>query len=194
MYHRTDPPVGLTTARSGHTQLLGGEDPVLKPEYFTEAAGTKAFIATGTVFTSTLAQSACSTVPAICGFISWVPDQLALLVGMMMLDMATGVLAARSEGQRVTSKRLGEGMKRKVGILFIIASTVLLEGLFSSNGLPLSGLLFKWTATWFICVEALSLYENADRMGVPIPAFLKKTVEKMLQKAEDTVGEEKQDA
>lgn len=158
---------------------------LFKSEYVTEAAAVKALIAGGGVATATLVERLCGLNAAAgvaCQFGAGVSDFLKILLAMMALDLVTGVLASRAEGQRIESKRLGVGMKRKVGMLAVITSSVLLDAVLKGHGLDASGLLYQWTASWFIAVEFLSLYENASRIGVPMPTFLKTAVERLLQK------------
>lgn len=112
------------------------------------------------------------------------PDLLFILWAMMLLDMVTGMLASRHEGERIHSKKMSVGVYRKISMLVVIASGVLLDAVFSKHGLNTGHLLFKATTSWFIGVEALSLYENADRMGLPIPPILRTAIEKLLQRDE----------
>jgi toxin secretion/phage lysis holin len=155
---------------------------MLKLGYFTEGIPLKVFVAGSGTATSMLVGSFCSDWPVLCGL----ADEYRLigfLIGMMMLDMVTGVLASRSEGCRVTSRRLGEGVKRKVSMLAVIAGSLLVGGTLQNEGFPILDLLYRFTTFWFIAVEGLSLYENAARTGIPMPAGLKTIMEKMLQRA-----------
>jgi toxin secretion/phage lysis holin len=160
---------------------------MFRARYVTEAAEAKTVVAVSSIFSHELVQALCDRFPGLCPFVFWVPDLIVILLGMMMLDMLTGVLAARGEGARITSRRLGEGVKRKVGMFAVIAASVLLEEVFSLHGTPLSGWLYRFVATWFIAVEFLSLYENAARLGVPMPRQLKTAMERLLQKAGQTM-------
>lgn len=161
---------------------------MLKVDYFTAQAGPKATVAAGGMFTHVFAEWLCLRAPFLCDYIMWVPDKMALLMGMMLLDLLTGVVASRGEGQRINSRRLGEGAKRKFGMLTIVAGAILLEGFFHiHNVLPVQGLVYTGAVSWFIAVEFLSLYENVDRMGVRMPVFLKVMMEKLLQKSADAI-------
>lgn len=161
---------------------------MLKVEYFTEHAATKATIATAGVGAHVTATWICASIPKGCVFISWLPDQVLILFGMMALDMFTGVLASRQEGGRVTSRRLGEGVKRKIGMLSVVAAAWLLDQFFYNNDLlRIEGIVFTGAVGWFVAVEFLSLYENVERLGVRLPYFLKALMERVLQRADHAV-------
>lgn len=154
---------------------------LLKPEYFTEHVGIKAAMAGGLVGSDMLA-TFCTNYGG-CTFVQWMPDLILILFGMMVLDMLTGVLKAGIK-KNLRSRPMAEGMQRKIAIFAVVAATILVEGVFRANGLSLGGALYKWTTSWFIAVEALSLYENAQEAGVRIPTFLKEMTEKLLKRAD----------
>lgn len=153
----------------------------LKPEYFTDKTGLKAAFSGGLVSTDFLV-SFCLNYGG-CSVIAWVPNLVLILLAMMMLDMLTGLLKASAK-KTLESRTMGEGMRRKIAVFAVIGGTILLEGVFSTNGVPLNGFLYKWATSWFIAVEALSLYENAQELGVRIPDFLKEMTQRLLRRAE----------
>lgn len=157
----------------------------LKASYFTEHAQFKTLVATTGVVGGTLLDTFCNVHPTTamaCTVAGFIPRLLWFLVAMMALDMVTGVLASRNQGERVHSRRLGEGVKRKIGMAAVIASAIIIDGVFAENGVPTAHIFYRATTSWFIGVEALSLYENTDRMGIPIPALLRNAIERLLQK------------
>lgn len=154
---------------------------------FTQDTAAKAVIASGGVVTASLRTLVCNsseTGALACSTFNGISDLLKILLAMMAMDLITGVMAARSEGQRISSRRLGVGTQRKVVMLLIVAAAVLIDGVLRAHSLPTGNILYSWTASWFIAVEALSLYENAGRLGVPLPKFLKSAIEALLQRAE----------
>jgi toxin secretion/phage lysis holin len=161
-------------------------DRIFKSAYLTQAAPVKAAVSGGAVGLAALLQWLCqlnNATELACAAVDGIHELVRVLLAMNALDLFTGVLAARQDGQRITSSRFGVGVKRKLLMLMMVASSVLLDHVFKANHLPLDGLLFTWTTSWFIATEALSLYENATRLGVPMPAFLKTAAEKLLQKS-----------
>lgn len=161
-------------------------DRIVQPELFTNHLPAKATIASVGLVGSSAFETLCSlhpTTATLCSVTQGVPVLLKLLVAMMALDLISGVLAARAKGERLNSRRLGVGMKRKTLMLVMVAGGSLLDAVFANQFVALGGLLFKSTASWFIAVEALSLYENGDAMGIPMPPVFKKAVEWLLQKS-----------
>ena len=147
----------------------------------------KVVATSGTVAASGVVESACAKLGTACSIVGYVPDILLVLGAMVTLDMLTGIFASRAEGQVVRSNKMREGVFKKFTMLLVIAGAVLLETVFKEHGFNLDGLLFRWTTSWFIVIEALSLYENAARMGIPMPAFLKRAMQWLIQKGESTV-------
>jgi toxin secretion/phage lysis holin len=153
--------------------------------YLTDDVPAKAVIASASVVLTSLFDALCQYNAAsadACALLGGVPVLLKLLLAMMGLDLISGVLAARAKGERITSKRLSIGMKRKTLMLLTAVASVVIDATLREHGLPFSGLLARWTMSWFIAVEALSLYENGDRMGVPMPPFLRTAIEWLLQR------------
>lgn len=158
---------------------------MLKPQYFTEGVGAKAVVATaGTAAAFT--EKFCGSQPLLCALASDF-NLILFLIGMMALDMVTGVLASRSERKRITSRRGGEGMYRKIAMIAVIAGAVIIGGVLADAGLPVQHLLYRWVTSWFIAVEGLSLYENAARTGLRLPTGLKTVIERILEKADGSI-------
>lgn len=162
------------------------DTPLFRLAIFTKDSAAKAIIASSGVAFSTIWDTVCARNQATttaCSVIAGVSVLLKILLALMALDLFTGTAAAWVTGDRITSRRLGVGMVRKTTQLVIVAVAAMLDGVFHERGLPTGDILYKWTACWFIAVEALSLYENASRMGVPMPGFLKGAIEWLLQRA-----------
>lgn len=162
-------------------------DRFFKASTITDSVMAKATIATGTVTAQVLAARYCAAstaTGATCEVFSSVNVLLRVLLVLMAFDLMTGIMAARAEGQRLTSFKLGLGASRKTTMLMVVAGAAMLDAVFASHGLPNAHLLYLWTTSWFIAVETLSLYENADRMGLPLPKFLRTSVEWLLERAE----------
>lgn len=149
---------------------------LLKVQYFTDSIAFKTTISAGLVSTELFGRF-CSEFGG-CTYVTWLPDLILILFGMMVLDMLTGVLKAGMK-KDLKSRLMGEGMKRKVAVYAVIGGTIMLEAVFRTHGMDLQGLLSKWTVSWFIAVECLSLYENAQDTGVRIPKFLKEAASKL---------------
>lgn len=88
---------------------------------------------------------------------------LKALVALMFLDFISGVLAAGARGE-ISSKVGFIGIAKKVFILTLAAVGHLIDGITVLNGLCMNVVVF-----FYIANEAMSIIENAGRIGLPIP-------------------------
>lgn len=105
---------------------------------------------------------------------------------LMALDVATGFANAWAKNI-IKSSVMREGLARKFGELVIIAIGQLF---FYGAGLPKYCVAF--ISFYIILMELVSIAENLDKLGVPIPKFIKKVLsnaEKQIEK----IGEEKKE-
>lgn len=104
---------------------------------------------------------------------------------LMVLDFLTGITHAWATGH-LKSYKMREGLNKKVGEICIL----------------LVGYIFTWTINapkylmigltiYIVIMELISLSENLDKMGVPLPKPLKKALRNAEYKA--TEGEKKED-
>lgn len=152
-----------------------------------EAPGQKAIIATAATALSEIVQGVCEYSlgsRAVCETVAGVPMLLKVLLAMMALDLLTGVLAANLAGERIRSDRFGKGVIKKILMLVVVTGAALIGNLMTANSLPGGEMLFLWTTGWFIATEFISLYENAEKAKLPMPTFLKRAAEKVLNKVE----------
>lgn len=99
---------------------------------------------------------------------------------LMAVDIATGFINAWAKHD-IKSSIMRQGLARKFGELVIIAIAQLF---LYSVGLPkgiASGVSF-----YIGLMELISICENLDELGVPIPRFIKKA----LRSAKDTLAKE----
>lgn len=89
---------------------------------------------------------------------------------LMALDVLTGVVHAWASGH-LKSYRMREGLGRKFGEVSILV----IGGLFTQGvGLPVY--IFGWFSIYIIVMELISICENLDKLGVPIPRFIKRAL------------------
>ncbi len=104
---------------------------------------------------------------------------------LMVLDFLTGITHAWATGH-LKSYKMREGLNKKVGEICIL----------------LIGYIFTWTIAapkyimigliiYIVIMELISLSENLDKMGVPLPKPLRKALRNAEYKAKD--GENKED-
>ena len=105
------------------------------------------------------------------GILTWMfgaPDGLLYaLLALVALDYVSGVAAAFIEGG-LSSAEGARGLVKKVGIFLVVACGVILDRQITGG----SGLLRGAVISFFIANEALSVTENAARLGIPIPKKL----------------------
>lgn len=86
-----------------------------------------------------------------------------------ILDVITGYLNAWINDD-IQSKKMREGLGKKVGELVYCSVALLINILFNIPSI-------SYFITGYICfMEIMSLAENCDKLGVPMPNVLKKKV------------------
>ena len=116
------------------------------------------------------------------------PQTFQILLVLMLLDFVAGVLAAGSR-QEIASAVAWRGASKKAFVWIIIGAISALQSEFSDR-FPL--ILGEYTPAQVVAVgfafgEAVSIIENAERVGVRVP-FLRRFLEetrKRLQLEED---------
>lgn len=101
---------------------------------------------------------------------------------LMALDVATGFINAWAKHQ-IKSSIMRQGLARKFGELVIIAIGQLLF-----FGISLPGYCVSFISFYIILMELVSITENLDKLGVPIP----KAIRKVLSNAEKKLEDEKE--
>ena len=113
---------------------------------------------------------------------------IVILVLVMIIDYITGMWKGE------LSSRVGlKGLFKKVGYIFVVAVSGVLDWLFIS-GLSQIGIevnvsfYFGLIVTiWFIINECISILENLAVIGIPLPSFLVKIVHKLKITVENKV-------
>lgn len=106
---------------------------------------------------------------------------IGVLIMLMLLDIATGLVAAMIKGE-INSICSFKGVWKKVQMLLLVASGLVFEVLYPD--IPWG----KVIAGMFSLGEMISILENAGRAGIPIPNSLKETLAR-LKSSTDTVAE-----
>ena len=102
---------------------------------------------------------------------------------LMALDIVTGFVNAWIKGE-VKSSVMRQGLAKKFGELVVIS---IAQILLYAVGLPVTA---ASGVSIYICfMETVSICENLDKLGVPIPNFIKKA----MQKAGDKLSGEEED-
>lgn len=119
---------------------------------------------------------------------------LAVLIGVMILDYLSGMSAAWL-GRELSSRKGITGIIKKIGYLVLVCVGIgvdfIIRFCLEQIGVDfdfkmLFGLI---VVIWLIINELLSIMENLSRMGVPVPQWLTKIINKLKisveSKAED---------
>ena len=122
---------------------------------------------------------------------------IIMLIFAMIIDYITGMLAA-SYNSELSSKKGIKGIVKKVGYLALVLASMIIDWLISQGlqqiniNLHYSVFFAVLVTVWLIINELISVLENLSRMGVPIPNFLKKIIDR-LKNTVDEKGDDKND-
>ena len=122
---------------------------------------------------------------------------IIILIVAMIIDYVTGMLSAWLNAE-LSSKKGIKGIVKKVSYLALVAVAMIVDwlifqGLQQINvDLHYSVFFAVLVTVWLIINELISVLENLSRMGVPIPNFLKKLIDR-LKNTVDEKGDNKND-
>ena len=118
---------------------------------------------------------------------------IVMLICAMVIDYATGIMAAWTNSE-LSSKRGVKGIVKKVGYLALVVAAMILDwlifqGLQQINvDLHYSIFFAVFVTVWLIINELISVLENLSRIGVPIPNFMKKLIDRLKTTVEKGDG------
>lgn len=114
-----------------------------------------------------------------------------LLVGFNVVDYLTGILAAKNRGQQVSSYYGFIGIAKKVCMYLLVGVgvgvDVLLKYIIETLGLPLilPFIVGCVVAVWLVLNEIISILENLNDIGTPMPPFLMPLVKRIRGTVEE---------
>ena len=109
---------------------------------------------------------------------------IIMLICAMIIDYITGMSAAWYNSE-LSSKRGVKGIVKKVGYLALVVAAMIIDWLISQGlqqiniNLHYSVFFAVLVTVWLIINELISTLENLSRMGVPIPNFMKKLIDRL---------------
>lgn len=118
---------------------------------------------------------------------------IIMLICAMIIDYITGMSAAWLNSE-LSSKKGIKGIVKKVSYLALVAVAMIVDwlifqGLQQINvDLHYSVFFAILVTVWLIINELISTLENLSRMGVPIPNFLKKIVNRLKTTVDESGG------
>ena len=95
---------------------------------------------------------------------------LFIPLGLMAIDVLTGVIKAWAHNDFET-RVMRVGLAKKAGEIMI-----LVVGELIAFGLMLPDIVMNCISFYIIFMEVMSIIENIDRLGVPIPKFIKDVI------------------
>ena len=132
---------------------------------------------------------------ALWGWLGWA---IALFIVSMAADYVTGTWAARARGEW-SSAAARQGLWHKLGeicaLLVAALCDIAVQVVLHSAAAPLLGdpgeghYLTLIVSIWYTFTELGSVIENAGALGAPIPAWLKKGIALLRDKAEGEIKE-----
>ena len=137
---------------------------------------------------------------ALWGCLGW-----AVLVWIFcfLLDYLSGTAAARKAGEWSSSiaregvwHKLGEILAVLVAALCDIALRVIVEGAgldFPAMGFEIGPIVTPVVLLWYIFTELGSIIENAEKMGAPVPHWIKKGLKQYRDKIDREADPDKGD-
>lgn len=106
-----------------------------------------------------------------------------LPIVLMAIDVLTGVTNAWIKGE-IKSSILRKGLGKKIGEIVVLAIGELFLIAMSLPTAVLNGI-----SLYIIVMELISICENLEKLGVPIPKFVKKA----LASTEEKINEDSKD-
>lgn len=130
---------------------------------------------------------------------------LLVLMGMMVVDYITGMMASKVEAvdhpedpsYGWSSKKGVKGIIKKVGYLCVIAVAMVVDYVIVNVAdtlgytMPVTAIFGLMVAVWYLLNEMLSIIENAGRMGAPVPEWLARYIAALKHKV-DQSGEQEE--
>lgn len=121
---------------------------------------------------------------------------IIILIVAMIIDYVTGMMSAWLNSE-LSSKKGIKGIVKKISYLALVAVAMIVDWLICC-GLQQINVDIKYTvffavlvAVWLIINELISVLENLAKMGVPIPNFLKKLINRLKTTIDESEREEK---
>lgn len=120
---------------------------------------------------------------------------LALLIVMMSVDYISGISAAYIRGE-LSSKVGLKGIIKKVGYIGVVIVAAVMDWVLFSGlkgvgvDIEMSYYLGLIVTIWLIINECISVLENLGEIGVPLPPFLIKAINKLKKHLEDKGGKD----
>lgn len=108
-------------------------------------------------------------------------------IALMALDILTGLVNAWIKNE-IDSAKLRKGLAKKMGEI-----SVILIGELFVIGFCLPSVVFTGISIYLVIMELISICENLEKIGVPIPKFIKNALAITNDKIQNGSNEEKEE-
>ena len=121
-----------------------------------------------------------------------------ILLGCNIIDYITGIAAAKNRGKEVSSYYGMMGIVKKVFMYLLVIIGVfvdiMLQYIVTNLGLPivLPYVVGCFVAVWLVLNEIISILENLNDIGVPMPPFLIPLVKRLKKQVEESAEEKEE--
>ena len=130
---------------------------------------------------------------ALNGWLGALAMPFYILVGMNIVDYITGIYAAKCRGERVSSDVGFRGIAKKICMWLLVAVGAAVDYIIIAMTAALGVEVgFKCLVAfavvfWLLANEIISLLENINDIGAPLPPFLLKLAQIIKEKSEESV-------
>jgi len=135
---------------------------------------------------------------ALNGFLGGLAIPFYILVGANVTDYITGIVAAVYRGEKVSSEVGLRGIAKKVCmwllvmIGFVVDYIIVQMGSTVNINIGTDCLVAVAVVFWLLVNELISILENINDIGTPLPPFLMKLVEFIRERTEDAADVNKE--
>ena len=130
---------------------------------------------------------------ALNGWLGALAMPFYILVGMNIVDYITGIYAAKCRGERVSSEVGFRGIAKKICMWLLVLVGWIVDYIIIAMTAALGvDIGFKCLVAfavvfWLLANEIISLLENINDIGAPLPPFLLQLAQMVKDKAEESV-------
>jgi toxin secretion/phage lysis holin len=123
-------------------------------------------------------------------WLNWLLVPLIVLIAAMLIDYATGLLAAENRGQKIDSDIGKKGVIKKVLTLLLVGVGLLIDLmlLYCSAALgydfPVKIIVSVIVTVWMTVSELISILENVKDAGMNLPPLLEPLLKNLKSKVE----------
>lgn len=112
---------------------------------------------------------------------------LFIPLGLMAIDILTGIIKAWAQND-FKSAIMRAGLAKKAEEMLILVAGELI-----SFGLMLPDVVMNGVSFYIIFMEVMSILENVDELGIPVPGFVKKVINNVDEQLKDGDHDKKEE-